>query len=274
MPLAAALPYIAVGASAAGTGLSLAANAQEQSAINAARANEVNQQRALQNQANAIFQNSLAQSTPATAQQQLQQGAAARNSAFQDLQSAITPVASALPTANAGANANTPTAGAQQRATSAGDTWNSLLARANATEGSYGDWQNQQAIKNADTAQKLGVINNFSAGDASLLPTELQVASQAGDSLGGWGSILSSLGNLAGYAGKFATPAMPAVSPAAAQSMANWATDPNGLYNSIALGGLPNGSSTPGSFGLSGISPDGWRAITNAGKYLAPDPDY
>ncbi len=227
MPLAAALPYIALGASAAGTGLSIAGNEASQSAMNAARANEVNQQAALQKQSNAIFANSLAQSTPKTAQQQMQQGQAARTNAWQGLQDATTPVASALPTAtgstagsspgggtSTGSSA-TPIGGATRRAASAGNSWNTLLANAAAREGSYGDWQNQQAIKNANAAQQLGVVNNFSQGDAALLPTELQVASQAGDSLSGWGNIVSSLGSLAGYANKSgifgsATPAGPA----------------------------------------------------------------
>lgn len=202
------MPYIAVGATAVGTGLSIAGNEESQSAMNAARANEVAQQAALQKQSNAVFQNSLSQSTPQTAQRQMQQGTAARANAWQNLQNATTPIATALPTAADGATtttssgASSPTSSAAQRATTAGDTWNSLLANAAAKEGGYSDWENQQNIKNANAAQKLSVLNNFSQGDAALLPTELQVASQAGDGLSGWGSIVSSLGSLAGYANK------------------------------------------------------------------------
>src|SRR5271169_6672287 len=111
MPLAAALPFIALGATAAGTGLSIAGNEESQSAMNAARANEVNQQAALQKQSNAIFQNSLAQSTPQTAQQQMQQGQAARTNAWQTLQDATTPVASALPTTGTAAGTSPATGG-------------------------------------------------------------------------------------------------------------------------------------------------------------------
>lgn len=210
MPLAAALPALAAIGTVAGAGLSIAGNIESQNAMNAARANATNQQAQLQKQSNAIFQNSLAQSTPAVAQQQMQQGQAARTNAWQNLQDATTPTASALPasgttTSSPGASgtSGSPTSGASQRAASAGNTWNALNAKSAATEGSYGDWQNQQAIKNANTAQKLGVVNNFSQGDAALLPTELQVASQKGDALSGWGSIVSSLGSLAGYANKF-----------------------------------------------------------------------
>ena len=213
MPLAAALPAIAAIGTVAGTALSIAGNVKSQNAMNAARANETNQQAQIQKQSNAIFKNSLAQSTPNTAQQQMQAGQAARTNAWQNLQDATTPTASALPatsgtttsgTGSSGsATSSSPTSGAGQRAASAGNTWNALNAKSAATEGSYGDWQNQQAIKNASAAQQLGVQNNFSQGDAALLPTELDVASHQGDALSGWGSIVSSLGNLAGYANKF-----------------------------------------------------------------------
>lgn len=198
MPLAAALPAIAAIGTVAGTGLSVAGNIKDQNAMNAARASEASKQAALQKQSNAIFQDSLAKSSPNSAQQQMEAGQTARQNAWQTLQDATTPTASALPTTS-----GTATKGAAQRAAGAAGTWNALNANAAAREGSYGDWENQQAIKNADASQKLGVVNNFSQSDAALLPTELQVASQAGDGLSGWGSIVSSLGNLAGYANKF-----------------------------------------------------------------------
>ena len=289
MPLAAALPYIALGASAAGTGLSIAGNEASQSAMNAARANEVNQQAALQKQSNAIFQNSLAQSTPQTAQQQMQQGQAARTNAWQGLQDATTPVASALPTTTSGSTtgssttgggtstgaAGTPTSGASARAASAGNSWNTLLANAAAREGSYGDWQNQQAIKNANAAQQLGVVNNFSQGDAALLPTELQVASQAGDSLSGWGNIVSSLGSLAGYANKSGIfgGTTPAVTPADAASVSNWGNG-SGLYDSIASGSLPSGTATTGMFGLPGMSAADWAGYNPASAGISKAYNY
>jgi hypothetical protein len=192
MPLSSIIPLVA---GVVGTGLQMAGNAQAQSAMNKARADEVAQQAALQNQSNAVFQKSLAGSTPATAAQQMGQGQAARTTAWQTLNNATQPVASALP-----ATTDTATSGAQKRASSAANTWNELNANAAAKEGSYGDWENQQNIKNENAAQQLGVYNNFSAGDAALLPTELQVASTKGDALSGWGSIVSMLGRVAGAA--------------------------------------------------------------------------
>ena len=205
MPLA----LVGLGLTAGGAAMSIAGNAKSQSAINAARSNEVAQQSAIQQKSNAIFQNSLAQSTPAVAAQQMAQGQNQRQSIWNTLQSASTPVASALPATGT----TTATGKANARATTAGNALNTMNEAASAREGSYGDWENQQAIKNADAAQELGVQNNFSQGDAALLPTELSVASQAGDKLGAWGSIVSSLGQLAGVAG--ATGAFKTAAPGA-----------------------------------------------------------
>lgn len=235
MPLAGALPLIGLGATVIGTGLQMAGNAKAQAAMNAARASEVAQQQKLQQQSNSIFAKSLAGSTPATAAQQMQQGQAARTTAWQDLNKSTQPIASALP-----AVTDTATGGASRRASGAANTWNTLNANAQAKMGSYGDWQNQQAIKNADVAQRLGVINNFSAGDAALLPTELQVASQSGDQLSGWGSVVSMLGGLAGMAGKgglfaSAKPATPPVGWAGALKP----MDTAGLVPAADTGGIP-----------------------------------
>jgi hypothetical protein len=190
------LALVGLGLGVLGTGMDIAGNAQSQRAMNNARANETNQQAGLQKQANAVVQGSIDQSTPQVAQSEMDAGQAARNNAWSNLQSATTPVASALsPTAGS------PTDAANKRGSAAANTWNELNANAAAKEGSYGDWENQQNIKNANAAQQLGVINSFSQGDASLLPVEMQVASQAGGKLSGWGNILSSIGALAGVAG-------------------------------------------------------------------------
>lgn len=186
MPLAA----IALGAMAVGTGLQIAGNEKAKSAMNAARAAETSKQSQLQQEADAAYQKSLSQSGKANAQAQMAKGEAQRVNAWEALQKAGEPVASALP-ATTGA-----TAKASQRAGSAADTWNALNAKAAAREGSYGDWQNQQDLKNSEANRQISVLNNFSRADSNLLPTELQVASQAGDKLSGWGQIVQALGGL------------------------------------------------------------------------------
>lgn len=256
MPLAIA----ALGLGAAGTGLQVAGNMKAQSAMNNVRTQEAQRQAELQKQNSAIYSKSLAASTPQVAAQQMQAGQNARESAWNQLQKSTVPVASALP-ATGGA-----TGKASARTGAAANVWNNLTANANAKQGSYDDWNTQQAIKNANAAQNESIINNFSEGDARLMPTELAVAGQAGDKLSGWGSIVSTLGSLAGLAG--ATGAFGAAKTAASTaptsiggSAVNWANG-DGIYNSIAAGGLPNtGLSTAGMFGTSGMSPAAWANL-------------
>ena len=194
MPLA----LIGMAAMTAGTAMQIAGNAKSQSAMNSVRAQESAKQADLQRQSSALFQKSLAGSTPQVAADQMAAGAANRSNIWQGLQSASTPVASALP---ATPTTGTATAKASKRTGSATSAWNNLTQGAAAREGSYSDWQTKQAIKNADTAQNLGVINNFSQGDAALMPIEMKVASEQGDKLSGWGSIMQSIGMLTGMAG-------------------------------------------------------------------------
>ena len=186
MPLA--LLAVGTGMSLAGTGMQIAGNSESQSAMNKARANSVAQQAALQKQSNDIAQKSIAGSAPQIAQQQVDQGAAARTNLAKTLQQAAAPIATAAPaTGSAGAG----------KAGAAGNAWTNLVTGNQAKAGGYQDWQNQQAIKNADAGQKIGILNNFSQGDAALLPIEMQVASQKGDKLSGWGSLVSALGSVA-----------------------------------------------------------------------------
>jgi hypothetical protein len=201
MPLFATLPAalttIGMGAGLAGTGMSIAGGQQAKSAMANTRAEFNAKEADLQAKNNVLFRNSLAQSTPEVAAQQMQTGANQRGSIWNNLQSASTPVASALPAT--GASTTSGKAGA--RASSAGNAWNTMNATAAAKEGGYGDWETQQAIKNADVTQKMGVNTDFAQGNARLEPLELQVASEAGDKLSGWGNIVSSLGMLTGLAG-------------------------------------------------------------------------
>lgn len=235
MPLA--LAGLALGA--VGTGLSIAGNAKSQAAMNKARANEVAQQADLQKKNNALVSKNIASSTAKSAQQDMNAGAASRNNIWSSLQSATTPAASALPATGSG----TPTSRANARTTASANTWNQLNQDAAAREGSYSDWQTQQAIRNASTAQELGINNSFSQEDASLLPLEMQVAGQAGDKLSGWGSIVGALGSLAGIAG--ATGALGG--SAAAGTAAAQAASVRNEYNGTGAAGMTGSGITPRS---------------------------
>jgi len=166
------------------TAMDIAGNAKEQSAINAARNSEAQAQTALQRQSSAIANTSIQGSTKPVADQQIATGAAQRNALFQSLQKASVPVASANPVTGAGS----------ARTSAGGTAWENLVGGNQSAAGGYGDWENQQRIKDADANQKLGIVNSFSQGTASLLPIQLQVAGQAGDKLSGWGNIVGALG--------------------------------------------------------------------------------
>ena len=127
-------------------------------------------------------------------------------SVWDNLQKSTVPIASALPATGTGK-----TSQAQARTGGAANTWNKLNATAAAREGSYGDWNTQQTIKNAKAAQDIGINNDFAAGNSRLFPTALEVAGQAGDKMTGWGGIVSSIGSLAGMASSATAPAGAAV---------------------------------------------------------------
>ena len=193
-------PLLALGlaGSLAGTGMQIAGNARAQSSLASERAKEVAQQAGFQRNAQTQVNNSLAQSTEPVAQKQMATGAGDRISAFQALQAAGAPL-TAQPGQPATSNkiiGGTPTEQAAARSGSAGNAWSDLQARAQATEGGYGDWETQQGVKNALTSGKLSTIGAESRNAASIYPIEQQVALQSGDQLSGWGQLLQTLGGL------------------------------------------------------------------------------
>ena len=208
------------------TALSLAANAKQQAAINAARSTEAANQAALQSRSKAITNQSIKQSTPEVAKQEIQQGTDARTQLYNALKSSSVPVASALPATN------------NARTAATGNAWSNLVSGNQAKVGSYSDWESQQAIKNANVGQQLGIQNSFSSGFANLLPIQLQVANQAGDQLAGWGSIVGALGSAAMSSGTsrigagggatgggaIAPDAAPAYNPSAEAGGLDWST--------------------------------------------------
>lgn len=224
------MPLLAIGlaATAVGTGLSIAGNAQDQNAIGDARATEALQQEKLQKQASGVFQTSVGNNSVPAAANTLASGANARAT-----------IASALANASAGGNTNLPvnsqpgyqvtdatgqpmtnTAGA--RATAGAGAWGNVVNTAADKLGSYGDLTTTQGVNNSQANNQLGVIGNKAKGDANLLPLEIEVASHKGDALTGWGSIVSALGSVAslgaasglgaaGAAGSAATSATPSI---------------------------------------------------------------
>ncbi|MEI6194641.1 MAG: hypothetical protein WCS42_09950 [Verrucomicrobiota bacterium] len=241
MPLALAIVPAAL--ALAGAGLGIAGQQKSQQALSAARSQAAAKEATLQANSNAIFKKSLAGSTPEVAQQEMAKGTEARMSAWNDLKSATTPIAAALPATST--TTTNPGQAAQTQSGGAASAWNKLNAGATAKLGSYSDWENQQAIKNGNASQKLETQNNFARGDANLLPLELSVAGEAGDKLSGWGSMVSALGSVAGAAGGLAGGASAAKGASNAGSIANTPS----VYAPLAGGDVP-------SFGTGGVAPN------------------
>lgn len=172
----------------AGTILQMIANGQDQDAINKAKRNEVAQQGIYQGEANAITRQNIASSGAKDAQAQMAAGQNNRGQIYNNLSQALAPVGQANPTGGAGG----------ARAGAAGGAWNNLVAGNVAKAGSYSDWEANQANKNAQASQKLGILGSFSKGTASLLPTQLQVAAHKADTLSGWGEVIQDIGNTIG----------------------------------------------------------------------------
>lgn len=199
------MPLLAVGlgAAALGTGLTIAGNAQDQSAINAARNTEAGQEAALQKQGNTVFQNSVTANSEPTAVATLAKGQAQRASIAQALQTATTGANTQLPTNQqptyqvSNPDGTTATNTAATRTATAGNAWSNVVNTAANKLGSYGDLATAQGVANQQANNQLGVIGTQAKQDASILPVEIQAASHKGDALTGWGSIVSALGSVA-----------------------------------------------------------------------------
>lgn len=189
MPLALGLIGLAGGVASAGLGI--AGNAASQAAMDKTRQQEAAQQRMLSNKARGLAQKNILASSPDNARNTLDKGAQERSNLFKALQNASEPIATALPA----------TGRASTTAKARNGSWADLVTGAADRIGSQGDLANKWSINNADTNTGLGVLNNFSRQDASILPLEMEVAGQAGSNLSTWGGIVGALGSAAGSIG-------------------------------------------------------------------------
>lgn len=67
-----------------------------------------------------------------------------------------------------------------------------------ATLGSYGDWLQNQYMRNQNTNRQLNQISNFAGGSASVFPLQMYAAQHSMDDLAAVGQAISSLGGAAG----------------------------------------------------------------------------
>lgn len=170
-----------------GSGLGAYANYKAGNAMDDVVKKQLEQQRAYQDKGNAIYQGSLAQSTPSAAQGQI--GAAQARGLYDRLQS--------VPLNTNTSQAVSDPAQSNARASAYGQ----LLGVPNAELQGITNYNLQQWIKDLQANTALGV-NNFQAGNsASAYPYKVQDAAHSQDTLSGIGSLLSTFGGLAGQYG-------------------------------------------------------------------------
>jgi hypothetical protein len=176
---------IGLALAAAGAGTSIAASKQSRDAMNEQVNSSLLQQQQFQQQATPIFQQSLAQSGPKVAGQQVAQGA-------QDARSLYDAV-SKVP--NAGSTSPLPVdtqrlSGQVNQARDAG-----------AQQQGYSNFALQQWLKNQEANRNLGVIGNLSTSANANTGILTQLAGQKSAGMAGIGSLLGTAGNLASIYG-------------------------------------------------------------------------
>lgn len=196
------LPVAALALSAAGTGVSVAANESAKSAAKKKQSAELNRQKVFQQRASQEFANSLSKSTPEKAATDLKSAKDERMAAYETAQrvniGAPAPVAS-----NAGSPAmaqTNPTANEAAMSRQTGTAWARLLNDAAARGNSYADWGLKQNIKDTRVNQRMGLLGTDSRRSAELLPWEIENASHSADGMKYTGQGLTTLGSVLGTA--------------------------------------------------------------------------
>jgi len=207
MPYPVALA-VAAASTVASTGLQMAAQDKQRSAVERTRRAEMLRQAEYQKQAQDVAGASIEASSRPEAEQQIQKGADTRQQAYQRITSAGAPA----PTANRMVSTSSPTATANTQTSVLTAAWNRILGGAQSRLGGYQDWNLTQNVKNQRAGQKLGQISRNARGSLGALSGELQDASRAGDGLNTLAGALGAVGTVAGtYAAT--QPGAPAVNP-------------------------------------------------------------
>lgn len=222
---------IAALASLAGAGMQAAAAQQAQEAASQATREELNRQQGYRKEAMSTFADSLKQSTPAKAQQAIDEGAQTRQADYAKARSVPLTEGRTPYTSGEGSRLLSSAGAASQD--HLGDAMRARL-------GGYTDWDLKQAIKDMRASQALGTIGSFSQGSQNVLPLELQSAAHSGDTLAGLGQLFSTAGMLGSAYGAFAKAPVSAAAQAANAnpvvlgSLAN--PSPTGMWGQAALG--------------------------------------
>ena len=174
---------------AGGTALTMNAKAQEQNNMNKALAVNQNMEANFQKAGDQTLQQHMDQSSVGNANKEIGQGASDAMNKYAALQQ--TPAIGV-------SGANTAPTASQSVVSDDSKARTGLLNEAAAPVQGLGDWQVQQWIDALKAKTKLGQINQGAERWNALLPAQLGAAqnSKAGEE--GIGSLLSSLGNIAG----------------------------------------------------------------------------
>jgi hypothetical protein len=177
---------VALGLMGAGLGASEGASVMEGRAMNSKAQNELARQRAYQHRGMGVFNQSLGQSTPQAAQQQIGQG---QRQALQSSQMSALPLM-ALPSA--------PNEPFSSVANAASGAESNRAIGSNAALQGYSNYGLQQYLKDLSAGSQLGLISNQAQQSENVLPVELQQASQSQQGLSSLGQLLSAAGMLTG----------------------------------------------------------------------------
>ena len=201
--------------SLAGAGAQEVAASKTSGAMNDVMVQNMANQKKLQQQGQDVFQQSLAQSTPQAAGQQLAQGQSQLMNAAQQAKVPLGLPTSALTTGDQSAS----NARAQ------------LGQKAMADYGAYGQLGQAQQMKDREANNQIGLFNNQARFDNSMLPGELTAAQQEYSGLAGLGKVLGTAGMLTGLGSKmglFSSPSVAGFGNASTSAM----TNPNmGLFS-------------------------------------------
>lgn len=196
--------------SVAGAGASEVARTKEKDAMNHTVSNQLRQQQEYQKKGQGILNERVQGASPLNAKQQMDQGTSEAMSEYGKLnQIPVTASSAASPSASS--------------ATTGGETQArvNLFNQAAAPIMGMEDWQTKQAIDDLKTRTMLGQNNQFSQQTASLLPYQLQAASQSQSGLDSVGSLLGTVGGLVGEWGATQPAASAASTAGAAGGAAN-----------------------------------------------------
>jgi len=235
-------------ATGAGTAMQAAGARKSRKAMDAAANAERLRQRGYQQEADALFAESLSKQNAEQQMKGMSDAEATRLATTQSAQQAAPVVG--IPT-----QGETPTVVADETSARVG-TGNAQAAQDAATRAamaSFGDLQLGNALMNTRYGQQQGQIGRNMQGSAGVLGIEMDAASRRGDSLKGIGSLLNAGGQIAGLGAGMGWGAPAAVTPVAA-------TTANSITQSSIL---------PTTTGVStyGVDPN-WFSVNNPNNWL------